>query len=1418
MGLNAVLITEYDNYDDITFTKGADFAASVARIFAAFGIERDPGVSPLQGRAGPTDLNTAVSSWNFSTVGTVVYWLGHGAGPGTPQSPGRLLHSESVRGKTHDGLLPGPLADALVELGGHTKLVVLIIEACRVEAFVRAVKECLREKPQYACPTLILSSSEMVTTPGRVLSVLEEIIDDVCGADAEIPLARIGYEFELRRFPRSVAHEPLHVGQTTLTRTAQLPTGQTLDLHRRLRDVVDALPLDERQHFVAKAQSAGSGELTWNFEGRDEERRAVRTWLDTDDELICIVRGEAGQGKSAFLGDIVTRLRPELCEALVQADLMTAVDSWTDLVIPNTVISINASGLTTRRLLGRVLEGLGESADADADTDGSLERVAAQVASVDELVVFIIDGIDEMQEPIEGARFIGTFSARCQAKVLVACRDTPNEGRQYLSFIQPDLVQAITDAAPTGKTLTITLRADEGAIARYIQKRLASWSEGLVIPDHSQVAATDFLHARLLVDEIIAEPDFLDQDLLGELLKEDLAGLFSLMLDRLKRLNPVFIPIFQACALSQGRGLPMADDIWLTMARAVAGGDEGLDHDALKSFLSAAETYLRIDIEFDQTVYRPAHSLLRGHLLSTLEGAPAQYHTNLARLSAKQVGAAKPNAYFRHAATLHARVSNRSGWWEIDRIKPPVWRLLEPSRVVEDAMRTLFGRAKMPSGVEELVLRHHIAAEFGGSRAVEGWAQAVRLGNYQEGQGGKALRESPRLHWARDIVRQPLFLSLTGHRGRVTAIEDARLGPDESGVLVGTSHGSVWLWNLQSGGLVAEFEGLQRSVISLCSVADTAHGLVVLGADSTGGITAWSAKTRRVLWADSDEAPPTARRPRNRPAPKPAAVNAAAISVTAVSPRDNVSAVVVVSEHRIRVVDVHTGKDVCAPRPSIRCLGSAVAVSDDVTGTRTVVIGTADETKGYGTNAEPAGFVELNLQTARRGLRLTVPRFVELPAALMSIRFMQDAQGGFRLLLSQGQVQRWAPGSQPRAEFPVEPSEVVRLGDVSSSPLGLTDVCVIDQPDSLVLRVVDGDREDRIVASHGGASTALCVIDREDGRAVVASGGSDRTVRIWDPYSAGDRKAHGGHAQSVLAVGAGGGDTLAVVAHQGGTLQFVDGSSARTIKEFPLGSTAVNLSSSVGNPGRALIAAGTASGEVHLWRQNNLQRPVKQEFVAHFSDRVVVDVDPTAEFVAAATTGGAVALWRQTRQIDLVAEMQFPASHVTNVKVVHPYGDLAAIVVVTDTRVYLFSVPLPLKRSTDVLRTEGAFDGSAGVSHLYINGRGIGLVSGANDGQVHILPQLWTGTKDLDVESWTSPRSMNLRQPISAIQALSPKTGRRVLVVGGAYGALAKSNAAFRGPFQIVEFGQHISSVSAHGAAVLAAVQGGVVSLAFGRD
>lgn len=182
--------------------------------------------------------------------------------------------------------------------------------------------------------------------------------------------------------------------------------------------------------------------------------------------------------------------------------------------------------------------------------------------------------------------------------------------------------------------------------------------------------------------------------------------------------------------------------------------------------------------------------------------------------------------------------------------------------------------------------------------------------------------------------------------------------------------------------------------------------------------------------------------------------------------------------------------------------------------------------------------------------------------------------------------------------------------------------------------------------------------------------------------------------------------------------------------------------------------------------------------------------------------------------------MQFPESTVTNVKVVRPYNDLVVIVVATTTHVHSFWIPLNrVNRAAGRPKTTHAPRSSAGtVSCLYTNGRGIGLVSGAVDGQVHIVPQLWTAPHGIDTNQKYSPPNLNIRQPITAIQALPGEAGRPVIVVGGAYGALAMSTDPLHQSPRIVDFGQHVSSVSAHGGTVLAAVQGGVASFAYGRE
>lgn len=1402
MAVNAIVVTEFDDYDTITLS--VDVADSVAAIFETFGIGHNPSTDRVQGRIEKPELETATRSWRHSETGSVVYWLGHGRGPG----PSRLLDSSSVSTRSNDGIGADDLIDDICRIGQESEFIIIILEACRTREFVQDLKKGLEGRRNFKCATLILYSSERVTIPHDVLTELQQILDDVFGAEPEFYLARLQAEFVIKSREMSVASESLNISDEVLRRTAPVPAGQTLDVHRRLRKVLGILNVDEREHFVSKAQSAGSGELTWNFEGRDRERQTVLTWLEDDTSPICIVRGEAGQGKSAFLGDIVTRCRSDLADALIQAGLMTRVHSWNEIAGQVLPISINASGLTTEQLIERALRDLGGSSHAGAGIDELgegidelLVLIEGVVESLDHRVVFIIDGVDEMQDPIEGARIIGALSSRRGLKVLVACRDTPNEGQQFFAFVHADLVQSILETASVGQAVEIVLRPDPEAIERFIRRRLQNHLVDRALPERLDLPVKDFLHASVLVREIACDPEWLDDwGVLVDLVTGGLVELYDLMHRRLSAENPAFIPLFNACALSQGRGLPIAGDVWLTIARAVGGNDAGIDQKSLADFLNATEQYLRVDVEHDQTVYRPGHSLLRSFLLSKLTDV-SSYHCLLATECASQVGDDSSNVYYRHAATMHARRSNREGWWAIDRITPPVWNLLDRQRVVEDAMRDLFGWTRMPSGVEDLVLGHHFAAHLGQAKPIEGWSQAVRRGTYSApvtAAQGKAAW----LRWARNVIRQPVFLSLPGHRGRVTAIREALLGPGESGLLVGMARGDVWLWNLASGGVVATFNGLTGGVFAVASALDTEHGLVVIAGDVTGHLAAWSAKSGRQLWTSPvsvyiEEDGQHAER------------SGPVLGVAPVDLQGVAAGAIVVTRDQLCLVRFVEGSLVATAPAEGLTFGSSVVSFLSEDGVPMILASTADK----------PGVAIFEVRPVASGWTLRQRDFIMLPSQLISLRQIYGTPDTFRLLLSDGEVMQWTPGTGLRRSLP-SAGVSITLGDVSASTTGLIDVGVHQASSFLQIRRIDADgSQSEVIASHGGRPTAVQVIDRPGGRALAASGGSDRTVRVWDPYSSGSQGTGSTSlVRTVLALPAGGGKTLGVVATQGGNVQFLDGSNARIIKSWPMQSGSTSLASSTGGPGRALIAAGTSAGAVHLWKQSGLDKPQKLNFPANFGGRVVIDVDPSGELVATASSDGSVTVWVQTHQLDQKFEAHLELSHVTEVKVLKPFEDLVAVLVLTLDRVHCLE--FLLERSGWVRR-------ESHVPHrlprsltfsMYAAGTRIGLLSGATDGQVHSIPRLWTPKARLSTEDCLAPGSLNLGQPVTAIDAHMSGDGT-VVVAAGAYGRIVRSSLHEHMSRRRLDLGQHIASVSAWDEEnLLAAVQGGVAFLTFGED
>ena len=116
--------------------------------------------------------------------------------------------------------------------------------------------------------------------------------------------------------------------------------------------------------------------------------------------------------------------------------------------------------------------------------------------------------------------------------------------------------------------------------------------------------------------ELLRQPDLLRrEDVVAELGMTH-RDLFTRAVDRLSVENPLFSPLLTGLAMAQGRGLPIRDGVWATIALAIAGETEPFPEvdEAISQLVDdAAKPYLALDREHDQTVYRLAHRTFVEH-------------------------------------------------------------------------------------------------------------------------------------------------------------------------------------------------------------------------------------------------------------------------------------------------------------------------------------------------------------------------------------------------------------------------------------------------------------------------------------------------------------------------------------------------------------------------------------------------------------------------------------------------------------------------------------------------------------------------------------------------------------------------------------------------------------------------------------
>ncbi|MGY4770353.1 hypothetical protein ACXC9Q_25860 (plasmid) [Kribbella sp. CWNU-51] len=540
---------------------------------------------------------------------SVLVWVGHGESDTEDAWLASYNSAQRKKGTGHHAQeLANHVADEWAsrsdDPGAWT---LVVIEACGAERFVQrlAIEVLSRSNPAGSF-ALLGGGGTGSTFLKAVPKALDEALKSFAPNDEVIRVDDLVGRLENRlAFGQSIR---VGLGRARPLTPPPRPLGAGVtapqDVYVELEEFLAGLPKDQRKFFVPKAQGAELGEPAWYFEGRGRERREITEWLRANSSGLLAVTGPAGSGKSAVLGNLVVHTNPSLRELLIRAgrvERLAAPEQPPDDVFDTSVL---LTGLTTTDVINRLASDLQGEPDVSSTLDGL--RTAAEGRTV------MVDALDEAQDPLGTADVLRQLAEVGGCRVVVGTRRSTNEGPDMLKPLDTDLLDALEP------TTTVTVDLDAEAVTRYVEHRLSS------LPIDAETAAAaarsvgahnrHFLYARLAVHEILARPELLApeaQPQLAALLEQDHRGLFAMAVSRLTVADRNFRPLLEALAHARGRGLPRADGIWATAARALAAVSPG--EADLDNLLVAAAPYVMLDGEHGQSTYRLAHQTFVEH-------------------------------------------------------------------------------------------------------------------------------------------------------------------------------------------------------------------------------------------------------------------------------------------------------------------------------------------------------------------------------------------------------------------------------------------------------------------------------------------------------------------------------------------------------------------------------------------------------------------------------------------------------------------------------------------------------------------------------------------------------------------------------------------------------------------------------------
>jgi len=1120
-------------YDDARFDR-LDVDADVARIgeiLAEFGVESEPWIV-ADGNRDERAVDKRLRAWWESPDdrNSIFYWVGHGWADGHTQA---LAHAESPYEVSTSGVTPSDISNAIVRRERHgnrsSSWALIVINACMSRQFARSVNNDLENRHDLS-RYIILGVTDGRIRLGTFANKLEQTLRNVFGADDSVDLVNL--VFELRdRLPGSYIHPELR--RTYLHRPDQL-AGLTLDVLPDLEAVVKNLPEDERAHFLPKAQSAEIGELFWYFEGRDAETNEIVSWLATHDSGLLVVTGPAGSGKSALLGHVLSQSRPVLRERLVsEVGLRLLPDH---LRPPDNVFSASflLTGATVSDIPTRLAKALGLShfpADAELNEqiDWLLGRLGRQ-RDTDPPVTILLDALDEAAQPVTIVRRLLAEIARLNGvRVIVGTRQYANEGVEDSS--EP-FAKDILNALSAEGASTVVLTYDPGAIDRYVRHRLIAAGIRLTTDADaaSLIAAAvnshhhEFLYARLVLHELIAAADSAKRvtgDRLNNLLRGDYRSLFLSAVARLASLAPVNRALLIALALARGRGLPIQNGTWATVAQANGmpeGSGISVTADMLDTFLEQAAPYIMRDAEAGQTVYRLAHRTFAEHLTVELT-------TPHRRVVEALIAAAEPgrdlNPYVVHHLADHA-ADDPAGWKLIAR---HTWVLdqLDPTSVTAHAMR--YGLSRIPEEIAAVaVMRDRLLAaappDRPGLREI-GMAKlgvpvkAVTAGDSWIVRWASIAQETRHLTFGRrhndDVRALVSFTWIDGRRAiasggsdctiRVwdadqgTEIRAAWSDPDRAAIwsmaalpsadsseliVYGGNDGVLRIWNPTTDEVISWFA--HTGAVKCLTVVDAGlDGPRIVSGGLDGAIRQWTTQGHQVGrdWSNAESA-----------AARTMAESAAARTLIVIGrPEDQPHVVSCGEDGALRLWDPETGSQLreflTDPTGTTALCVAALRTAEN----RVVVVSGSDD--GALLMWDP----EAN--TLIRGL------WIPDVGSIVAVITVPDPVDGRPLVVagtSQGKVCLWAPADDTLVGPPwTVPTKRIRaLAAVPGSRLTLVATAGDDRTVRLWEPIAQSGR--RTDPAGAGNTQALATLPRYGDTTLLAAGQSDGSVRVWSPH------------------------------------------------------------------------------------------------------------------------------------------------------------------------------------------------------------------------------------------------------------------------------------------------------------------------------